>query len=352
MVARLIQSSVRASSRARAATPLMAFIAGDFAEAVAHVWRAPHGDFFALPAARRHAAAIALARLSHRTMADDEIRRMVEFARDPMVAEALAGQHAQGLMRALSRGGEVLWSRKDYEVFLRLLIDAGANEVLRHMDEVRPAAFAPIAALPPALRVAAVVRAMPGEAAARDLALAFSLAVRMRQGEAGARLARRWASGGDTSVVFRRAVEDLTPDAFRSPEMAPRLPAAFERVASRKQLERTALDFRNCLADHAVRIAEGRMAVYVWRDQPDVAIALNWDVAGWRLAEAKLADNLDLEEAHLRRLVAVLQTAGVRTGPSVQALVYRLEDHASGGHRAIEPGGSFIDQLALGDLWS
>ena len=46
----------RAPQRARTATPLLAFIAGDFADAVAQLWPAPHADFFALPAARRHAA--------------------------------------------------------------------------------------------------------------------------------------------------------------------------------------------------------------------------------------------------------------------------------------------------------
>jgi hypothetical protein len=123
-------------------------------------------------------------------------------------------------------------------------------------------------------------------------------------------------------------------------------------VTSRKQLEALALEFRNCLADHAGRIAEGRMAVYVWRVEPAAAIALNWDAAGWRLSEAKAADNADLAEFQLRELVKRLEAVGVRTGPSIQALGNRLDDHANGTTYTRMPGPGFVEQLALGDLWT
>ncbi len=342
----------RAPQRARTASPLLAFIAGEFADVIAQVWPAPHGEFFALPAARRHAAAIALGGLAARPQSAEGLRRLVEFSRDAGVAEAVAGVHAQGVMRALAKAGERLWQREDYETFLDLLAEPMANEVLRHLDEVRPAAFAPLAELPPALRVAPIVRILPSRAAAGDLALAFRLAVRMREPEAAGRIARRWGAGGDVRQVFNRAMEDLTPDAFRPVDIAPVLAAPFARVTSRKQLESLALEFRNCLADQAGRVAEGRMAVYVWRVEPAAAVALNWDVAGWRLSEAKAADNADLSEFQLRELAKVLEAVGVRTGPSVQSLTSRLDDHANGTtyNRTLGPG--FVEQLALGDLWT
>jgi hypothetical protein len=349
MVARIF---TRPHVGTRTATPLLAFIAGEFADAVAQVWPAPHGEFFALPAARRHAAAIALAGHARRELAPGELRRLVEFARDAAVAEALAGDLSPGLMRALAKAGERLWQREDYEVFLDLLAEPMANEVLRHLDEVRPDKLAPIAELPPALRMAAVVRVLPSWAAAAELSRAFRLAVRMRQPDAAGRIARRWGAGGDIRSVFSRAQEDLTPDAFRGPDPAPALAYPFVRVTSRKQLEQLAIEFRNCLRDHAARIAEGRMAVYVWRKDPAAAVALNWDAAGWRLAEAKAADNVDLEEVQLRELVRVLEAHGVRTGPSVQSLNSRLEDYASGTQYCPPLGPGFADELALGDLWT
>lgn len=349
MVAQLFQ---RAPQRARTATPLLAFLAGGFADAIAQVWPAPHGEFFALPAARRHAAAIALAGRARREISGPELRRLVEYQRDAVVAEAIAGEHAQGLMRALSKAGETLWEPRDYIVFLGLLGEPMAGEVLRHLDLVRPIVFAPIAELPPALRMATIVRAVPSRGAAADLARAFHLAVRMRQPDAAGRIARRWGAGGDTRALFARAQEDLTPDAFRTADPAPALAVPFLRVTSRKQLEAVALEFRNCLADHAVRIADGRMAVYVWRGETPAAVALNWDAAGWRLAEAKAPDNVDLEDALLRHLVQRLEAAGVRTGPSIQSLNSRLDDWANGTTYCHPIGDTFIEQLTLGDLWS
>jgi hypothetical protein len=152
-------------------------------------------------------------------------------------------------------------------------------------------------------------------------------------------------------AVFSRAMEDLTPDAFRPPQPAPKLPEPFIRITTRKELEATALEFRNCLGDHAPRIAEGRMAVFVWRGAVSAAVALNQDPAGWRLAEAKGVDNADLDEALLRDFVRLVDIHGVRTGPSVQALVTRLDDHVS-GHQLYRPGAGWVEQLVLGDLWS
>ena len=69
--------------------------------------------------------------------------------------------------------------------------------ILRHLDVVRPQAFAPIAELPVALRFAVIVRALPSREAAADLARAFDIAVRTRQPDGAGRIARRWSAGGD-----------------------------------------------------------------------------------------------------------------------------------------------------------
>ena len=54
--------AVQAQIRAQPVSPLLAFLAGVHAPAIAHLWPAPHEGFLALPAARRHAAAILAAR--------------------------------------------------------------------------------------------------------------------------------------------------------------------------------------------------------------------------------------------------------------------------------------------------
>ncbi len=349
MVATMI---TRAAAKAGAPTPLLTFIAGEYAAVIAQMWRPPHAEFFALPAARRHALAISLAGLGRRHLPDFELRRLIVFGRDAAVAEMLAGTMAPGLMKALGKAGERLWRRADYAVFLDLFGEARGNEALRHVAEIRPEKFAVLAALPPALRFHAIVDSLPDVGAAHDLAFAFRLAIGMREAGAEARLARRWSAGGGQAAVFRRAQEDLTPDAFTPATPPPRLGAEFARVLHRRDLERAAREFRNCLEDHAQRVAEGRLAVYLWRRDPAAAIALSWDVAGWRLAEAKLADNVELAEPALRELVRVLAHAAVRTGPSVQALRNRLDDYCYGGPVRRPAGDTLLERLELGDLWS
>jgi hypothetical protein len=121
---------------------------------------------------------------------------------------------------------------------------------------------------------------------------------------------------------------------------------------NRKQLEDVAREFRNCLADHGGRLADGKMAAYVWGDKSEAVIALICDAAGWRLAEAKAPDNADLDDSTLRELVRRLELVGVRTGPSVQSLMHRLDDRATSNTYPLAASGGFLESLGLGDLWS
>ncbi|MEX1252511.1 MAG: hypothetical protein WEA77_15135 [Hyphomonas sp.] len=94
-------------------------------------------------------------------------------------------------------------------------------------------------------------------------------------------------------------------------------------------LSKTALELRNCLRDFVADLAAGRMAVCVWRgDGGPAAVALRLEPAGWRLAEARGRDNLDLPDEALMAIVSAVQAAGVRTGESGGWLLQRLEDRA------------------------
>jgi hypothetical protein len=344
-------SDILSPAHVAGATPLLQHLAGEFAGSIAHVWRAPHGEFLALPAARRHAAALALAGFAKALPGAAELRRLLEFGRDAVVSEMLAGEAVPGLMRTLAKMGEVLWTRADYRAFLELFAEPAANEALRHMERVEADRLKTLALLPAPLRTASVLKELPGEAAAGDLALAFRLAQSMRDAQAIRRLTERWTSGGELQALMVRAREDLTPEVFTAATPPPNLARPFQRIISRRGLEALALEFRNCLADYAARAAEGKMAVYVWRIDRPAAIALNRDAAGWRLAEAKLVDNNDLEEGDLRTLVTHLAGHKVRTGPSLEVLGRRLEEYAYGSSYW-KPAQTFVGRLELGDLWS
>lgn len=335
------------AARLETATPLLRFLAGPHAEAIAAVWPSPHKGFLALPAARRHAAAILLAR-GERDLAG--LAAGVERHRDSAIARRLAGHgDTAGLMKALARMGETQWQAGDYERFLQLFADPRANRVLRHMAEIRPGQLALIHALPPALREAAVVEKVPGLQAARDIALALDLAARIHGAREAGRIGERMRRAKSVAALFDKAVAALQPHRFERPASAPTLPAPFEAVADRKALEAMALEFRNCLRDFTGEMALGHMAAYAWRGEPPIVLALRWDAAGWRLAEAELADNEPAPEAALRLIVGALDRAGVRTGPGLVTLAGRLGRHK---HGVVEPvARDWTEALELGQLW-
>lgn len=343
---------VRPHGRAGAMTPLLRFLAGAHAEALAIAWPAPHAGFLALPSARRHAAAILLAR----DLELSEIAHVVEYGRDGDVAKHLMhGQAAGGLMKTLSRLGETLWDAADYDLFLSLFSDENTGQVLRHTDEIRLPQLRLIRRLPVLLRVPKILRHIPdSHGAADDLAEAFRLAVRIRGKEEAAGIARRWERSVSAQRLFDMAAEDLQPNEFGKQLIPPVLPPAFFRVADRKTLEQVALEFRNCLRDFTSDIAAGHMAVYVLRDGVERAVlALRRDTAGWRLAEARGKDNADLQDDTLRFIVDAVERAGARTGESSWALARRLHEHVCRGcgpaHAPLRD--TWRDQLMLGSLW-
>ena len=332
--------------------PLLSFLAKDHADAVAELWPAPHEGFLTLPTQRRHAAALLLAGLGAETIKDKKrLRARIERDRDGDIAALLMGDRAPGLMKLLAKLGEQLWAVDDYQSLLTLFSEPNANRVLRHLPRVLPSSFAPINALPSQLREANILAHVGGLQAARDLATAFRLALRMRGDRAATRIISRWNTARNRERLFAMAIDDLCPDVFRPPMPAPDLPAPFERIKTRKALQDLALEFRNCLRDYTDDVARGRMAVFAWRGSEPAALALIWDAAGWRLAEAEAPDNQELSESTLREIVSPITECGVRTGLSMSAISNRLEAHKRGDTCQARDE-SFMESLALGDLWN
>lgn len=345
---------VRPKGRAAVQTPLLGFLAGPHAGIIAEAWPAPHSGFLTLPTARRHAAAIMLASRADCRRLD--VVHAVERGRDRDVARLLVGGEAPGgLMKALGRLGEVLWETGDYDRFLSLFAEDDAGRVLRHMQVIAADRLELIGTLPAALRRAGIVGRMPSSTAAvEDLADAFRLALRIHGAGEAAAIAQRWNRAGDALALFDMAAEALQPVQFGQILPAPRLPDVFVPVRDRKALVSVALEFRNCLRDFTGDLAAGRMAVFTVRDGSEmVAVALRQDPAGWRLAEAKGRQNADVSDEALRRLIAMLELAGVRTGESTWALARRLHDHVCQrcGPAYTGPRETWRDRLMLGTLW-
>ncbi|KCZ87124.1 hypothetical protein [Hyphomonas johnsonii] len=340
--------------RAAVQTPLLGYLAGPHAGRIAAAWPAPHAGFLTLPAARRHAAAILLGDGAGVRSAD--IVRLVERGRDRDVAHLLvSGEAPGGLMKALGRLGEVLWKAGDYARFLALFSEDEAGRVLRHMPVIAADRLQLIGVLPAALRQAGIISHLPSDPlAVEDLAEAFGLALRIHGAGAAASIAQRWNRASDMPGLFQMAADALEPVQFGQVLPVPRLPEAFVPVADSKSLVRVALDFRNCLRDFAGDLAAGRMAVFTLREGMEpVAIALRQDPAGWRLAEVKARQNEDVSDEALRRIIAALRPAGVRTGESTWVLARRLCGHEYERSGASDPleWPTWRDRIALGSLW-
>jgi hypothetical protein len=346
--------AVFAPGRAAPVMPLMAFLAGGHAEAIARLWPAPHAEFFALPAARRHSAAILAGRAA---MPDARIQWLAARAKDGELAAELFGPGPPGgLMKALGRMGEVLWTAEQYARFLDLFGEEAACGLIRHMKVLRPESLSVMARLPPLLRRASIVAHLgTDDAATDDLAGAWDMALRVHGAAAGAGIAQRLSRANSPATLFQMARAVIQPVAFGPAAPPPELPPPFVAVRCFEVLSGTALEFRNCLRDFVAELAAGRMAVYVWRSPGgQAAVALRSDPAGWRLAEARGRDNADLPAETLMAIVAGVTAAGVRTGESWASLQRRLDD------RTYEPPAQDAQdaqadlwkaRLALGNLW-
>ncbi len=338
-------------------SPLLVHLTGEHAPRIAAVWQAPHTDFLALGTARRHAAAILLAReISQSTQSMHRVARLIERARDSEVAgELMAAGAPGGLMKALGRCGEALWSNEDYARFLRLFAtDEGAG-FLRHCDVIDANMLTHFEILPRRLRVAAVMRNLPvHRSGVEDLALAWELALRIHGAKFAPELAQRWARAETPVRLYEMAAEALNPVVFSAPVAPLALTGPFERVMDRKTLDAIALEFRNCLRDFASDLARGHMAVFVQRTPAQsIVFALRCDEAGWRLAEAKIAENGDVPDAALMTLVQSLAADGVRTGEAVSQISGRLHNHVckNCGPARVPERETWRDRLALGTLW-
>ena len=326
-------------------TALLDLVAGVLAPEIAAIWPAPHTGFFALPTARRHAAGVLI---GQRLPGDLPLGVWIGHARDSEIAQLIAPKAGKRLMRKLGRMGETLWAPAEYATLRDLLGQDTARKLLGHLAALTPATTRAIAALPETLHRPGVVCRLERDTQARLVAQAFDLATR-RLGVCGRDLGQRLERAESTVRLGQMLADALQPQRFGRPDLPPDLPAPFVAIRDRAGLERTALAFENCLRDYLDRIARGLMAVYTWEGQPRAVLALNWDPAGWRLAEVETKGNEGLEDEPLRLIVDAVTCAGVRTGPSLQCIAARAVNLA--GFVAVAAEDNWREALELGDLW-
>ncbi len=289
---------------------LLTLVAGEFASHIARAWPAPHAEFLAAPAARRHLACMALA------LGQDlaPLSGLLIAGRLRRAIAAAAPEGPPGLERALSRLGEVAWAPADYRSLLTLLAQPQAAKLLRHAASIAPDLVRRLAALPPALSHAVTLALTLDEPALAAVVEAHA-AIAFRIGPNAARAcADRWAQAASVQALVAAVRRDLYPEPARPPFPAT---ARLKPLATKAALFEVAGRYRNCLASEIPDAASGWSAYYEWLGPPGAVVEIQRDsVFGWRLEQVRLADNAGMAESDRDGLLDELALLGVHVGRS------------------------------------
>lgn len=321
------------SSPVREASTLLAFIAGEFADEVAHLWPAPHTAFIVAPAARRQLVFLSLALQRGAdgwTAGAAFARQALEAPLKTAIRELTPGAPA-GLARALGRIGETAWSAQDYGLLLQRLADERTAKVLRHAMAITPVDVRVLSSLPPTLVEAggAILRLTEDQCAL--LAECFTGIERRDGKEAAAGTARRWSKANDAAGLFKMVEADLAP-----PAADPPFPGTerLRPLPTREALADAARRFRNCLEG---RVLDGLTHYYEWTGAQGAIVAIEHDhLFGWRLDEALGQANAVLDDATQRAVEEELAGLGVHVGRNAWTL-RRLAEKAARGSFALPP---------------
>jgi hypothetical protein len=297
-------------ARLRVPSPLLAHLAGEFADGLAEVWPLPHAEFLTAEGSRRHLACIALT--EGRPLAPVAVT-LTEAPLKKAIRTVLPDAPT-GLVRALSRLGETAWSADDYRLLLALLREPEAAKVLRHAGCIDAGLVRALAVVPrPLLRAGLCRLSLTGEQISL-VAAAYDAVVRRDGPGAGRLLALRWGGAGSAQALFDDVRDDLLPELPAPPVAATdRLRPLGTKAAMRDAAAR----YANCLKGQVRYAAEGEYAYYEWLGQPGAVIELFHDALnGWMLSEAKLANNETVPAPLRSEIVAELRAAGVAVGRS------------------------------------
>lgn len=303
------QGGVPASVRTEP-TSLLKIVAGEFALRVARVWPAPHEPFLSASAERRHLVCLAFA-------LGRDVARLGEAIlerRLPTAIMAAVGQPSPGLSRAVGRMGECAWSGEAYRGLLRLLADPKAAKVLRHADRIEQEMVEQLAVLPPPLAGAAPLVARLDRRQVELLIEAYQALCFQSGAARAAAIAARWSRFETPKALFAAVKADLCPEPAKPPRAGG---FRLRPLSSKQDFAQAARRYRNCMADQTPYAASGWSAYYEWTGEPGAIVEIGRDhIFGWRLEQARLADNEPVPHDLREAIVSELALMGVHVGRS------------------------------------
>ena len=294
-------------------SPLLRHLAGEFAPRVAGVWPAPHAAFLTAPAERRHLVCLALALAGERPLPASGEVLLCASMRDAI--NGAVPKAPNGLARALAHLGEAAWKPSEYLALMALLDSPLAGKSLRHAKAIEPALVTALHALPePLIRAGVGQRFALGVDQARLLAETWAVLERSRPEAARNAEALRWGGARSSKALFELVRDSLVPEL-----PAPPFPGSerLRALDSKAKIREAAGRYRNCLRTLVGQAVDGEAAFYEWVGPPGVVVQLWRDrLFGWRLEQARLANNDVPDKAVREAINAELRSWGVHVGRS------------------------------------
>ncbi len=300
-------------------------LAGFYAGRAARLWPAPHQEYFALPAQRRHLAHAYITRIDRAPGLDAKrFRRDVMRARDAEFLDRWAPDAPVGLVTICGKMGEVAWKPREYRRLVALIAQSPeAAKVLRHADRVTFDTVQALEVLPATFRRSAIVRRVEQVHEAGLIRDVADLVDRLAAGRSEV-LAERLERAPTRERFFRMLLEALRPKELPVPFADT---ARLRPLRTPKQVEDAGRRFKNCLATCVDQAAFGTAAFVEWRgDEPAVMELQLEGAAGWRLEELLGFENRQLKPETVHAVHKALAEQGVRVGRNADGLVWALED--------------------------
>jgi hypothetical protein len=303
-------ASAKPSAAVVEPSPLLSFIAGEFAERIAGRWSAPHAVFLTAPSARRHLVCLALALGDGLVQPDLDqllhapLRRAIRLA---------LGRSLAGLARALGRLGETAWPAEDYRRLVDRLADPYAGKILRHAGQVTPERVRALCRLPaPLLKVGLGRLELSPDQAAVIAEACEALANHHADPQLWGSAPLRWSGAATPEALIGMIRGELEPRPAPSPLLAS---ARLVPLTTREAIRDAALRYRNCLRRQIHNAVGGWSAYYEWSGEPGAIVEIYRDpLFGWRFDQARLAGNEAVPEPLRSEIIAELRQMGVYVG--------------------------------------
>jgi len=319
-------------------SPLLTYIAGDFAPRVAGLWPEPHAAFLTAPAARRHLVCLGL------PFATGTIDAEILLFGSQKKAIAIAVPSAPtGLVRALQRLGERAWSEIDYRRLVDLLARKLAGKQLRHLDQITAAEVRVVSALPEPLIDLGLGRLNLDEARAGLIAEADAAICKRDGAETQGRLIATWSAAKTAEALAKQVQVDLEPDVRSPPHPGTE---RLRPLVTKAALLDAASRFKNCLRDHLGYAGDGTSAYYEWIESPGAVVEIRRDrLHGWRLNQARLQGNKAILEPMRSLIVQDLNGMGVHVGRTQWQIDSALDDVICKSSDPVAPHAQVVREL-------